>query len=213
MAVVAGRGDHLTQAARGVEFLVLAVPDAVVADVADAVAPELDAVVVHLAGALTLDVLAPHQRRASVHPLVALTGGDEGAARLRGAWMAVAGDPAAMQLVDALNGRPFAVADADRVRYHAAAVVASNHVVALLGQVERLAAGCGLALEPFLALTRGAIDDVAAHGPAAALTGPVSRGDWDTVNAHVAALPEDEREAYLALASAAARLVPAEAAR
>lgn len=192
----------LSAAADGVDLLVLAVPDQAVARVAASVHPRPDTLVIHLAGALNLDVLDPHPRRASLHPLVALDGSD----RLRGAWMAVAGDPSIAEVVAALDGRPLTVADADRARYHAAAVVAANHLVALMGQVERLAASCGLPLDPFVELARGALEDVAHRGPAAALTGPVARGDWDTVRAHLRALPEGDRAAYEALAEAAAQL-------
>jgi predicted short-subunit dehydrogenase-like oxidoreductase (DUF2520 family) len=109
-------------------------------------------------------------------------------------------------MATALGGRPFRVADAHRVAYHAAATIASNHLVALLGQVERAAAIAGVPLEAYLGLAAAALGDVERVGPAAALTGPVSRGDWDTVRRHLAALPVDEHAAYLALADAAARL-------
>ena len=97
--------------------------------------------VVHLSGSLGLDVLAPHPRRAALHPLVPLPDPEVGAGRLAaGVTFAVAGDPVAGRDGRALGGRPVAVADADRAAYHAAACIAANHVVALLGQVERVAA-------------------------------------------------------------------------
>jgi len=164
-------------------------------------------VVAHLAGALGLDVLDGHERAAALHPLVSLPDADIGAERLAGgAWFAVAGDPLVRQVVDDLGGHAFAVADLDRTRYHAAAVIASNHLVALLGQVERVAPE-GVPLEAFLGLARGTIDNVAALGAAAALTGPVARGDWATVERHLAALPEDERPAYEAMVAEARRLI------
>ena len=64
-----------------------------------------------------------------------------GVERLRGAWAAVAGDPQTAELALTLGMRPFELPDSERAQYHAAAVVASNHLVALLGQVERLARG------------------------------------------------------------------------
>lgn len=199
------RRDPATSAAAGTKLLVLAVPDGAVATLAASVRPG-DAVVVHLAGSLGLDVLAPHPRAASLHPLVALPDPERGAERLRGAWFATAGDPAVGEVVEALGGRAVAVADTDRVAYHAAAAMAANHLVALLGQVERVAAGIGVPLAAYLELARGALDDVAAVGPAAALTGPVSRGDWGTVTRHLEALPPGERPAYALLADAARRL-------
>jgi predicted short-subunit dehydrogenase-like oxidoreductase (DUF2520 family) len=200
-----GRQDDLAAAADGARLLVLAVPDGEIAVVAAAIRPG-EAVVAHLAGSLGLDVLAGHESVASLHPLVALPDAERGAARLRGAWFATAGDPLVEEVVAALDGRSVAVADADRVAYHAAAAVASNHLVALLGQVERIAASIDVPLDAYLDLARGALDDVASVGPAAALTGPVSRGDWGTVSRHVEGLPESERPAYVILADAARRL-------
>jgi predicted short-subunit dehydrogenase-like oxidoreductase (DUF2520 family) len=129
---------------------------------------------------------------------------------------AVSGEPVARLLALSLGGRVVEVADADRAAYHAAACIAANHVVALLGQVERVAASAGLDLEAFLPLTRAAVDDVAALGPRQALTGPAMRGDWDTLSRHLDALPARERAGYQAgaalatqLAESAAPIVPA----
>jgi predicted short-subunit dehydrogenase-like oxidoreductase (DUF2520 family) len=200
----------VSDAAEDVDLVVVATPDAAVAEVAERVRPRAEAVVAHLSGSLGLAPLADHPRAAVVHPLVALPDPDRGAARLRGAWFALShdGDPMGAAVVRALDGRPVTIAEGDWVRYHAAAVIAANHLVALLGQVERVAKSIGVPLAAYLDLARGALDDVADLGPAAALTGPVRRGDADTVAAHVAALPEDERAAYEALAREAARLCP-----
>jgi predicted short-subunit dehydrogenase-like oxidoreductase (DUF2520 family) len=205
---VLGRADDVTAAAAGVDLLVLAVPDAAVSPVAAAVAPVEDTVVAHLAGSLGLDVLAPHPRRAAVHPLVALPDPVVGAARLAGgAWFAVAGDLLAGEVVEDLGGRRFAVADADRAAYHAAACIASNHLVALLGQAERVAAQAGVPLAPYLDLVRTTVENVATLGPAAALTGPAARGDEATLDRHRAALATDELPTYEALVGECHRLV------
>ncbi len=203
-----GRGDDLRSAAEGVELLVIATPDAAVAEVAAAVAPRADTVVCHLSGSLGLAPLAGHPRRAVIHPLIALPDPERGADRLVGAWFGLAedGDPLAEAVVDELHGRVVRVAEADWVRYHAAAVIAANHLVALMGQVERVAASVGAPLQAYLDLARGSLEDVADLGPAAALTGPVRRGDTETVARHLAALPEEERSAYQALSEEAARL-------
>jgi len=211
VAGLLGRSDDVTAAATDVDLVIVATPDAAVADVASAIAPDDHAVVAHLSGALGLDVLAPHARRAAIHPLVSMPDPERGAARLgAGAWFAIAGDPIAARVVADLGGRPFTVADADRVAYHAAAVIASNHLVALLGQVERLAAQVGVPFDAYLDLARATLDNVADVGPAAALTGPAARGDWSTLDAHRAAIAELEREAYDALAAAARRLAVGE---
>ena len=201
-----GRSDDITGAATGVDLLLVATPDAAIAGVAARVAPNPDTVVAHLAGSLGPEVLTPHPRRAAVHPLVPLPDDGSGPARLRGAWFAVAGDHLAGRVVSDLGGRALTVPDEARPRYHAAAVMASNHLVALLGQVERVAATIGIPLEAYLDLVRATVDNVAALGPAAALTGPVARGDWETVARHLEALPQDERPAYEAMADRAAKL-------
>ena len=143
----------------------MATPDGAVPTVAAAVHPVEATVVAHLAGSLTLDALAPHARRASVHPLVPLPDPETGATRLRGAVMAVAGDPVGRQVVAALGGRAVEVADEERVRYHAAACIAANHLVALMGQVERVAGPVGLPLDAYLGLAAASLDDVVRLGP------------------------------------------------
>ena len=198
------RHDHVTHAASDVDMVVIATPDSVVAEVAPRITPADHCVVLHMSGALGLDVLKPH-RCGSLHPLVSLPNPDVGAERLRGAWMAVAGE-GFQRVAEVLGARTFPVSDKARPLYHATAAVASNHLVALMGQVERLADETGVPFEAFLALARGSLENVATLGPKDALTGPVSRGDWATVNKHLATLPDTERHLYLTLAQAAARL-------
>lgn len=201
-----GRDGDLRSAGADADVVVIATDDRSIGVVARTVEPG-DAVVVHLSGARGLDELAPHHRRAAMHPLLSLPNAEVGADRLRsGAWFAVAGDPVAAAMVEALGGRSFPIADDDRATYHAAACVASNHVVALLGQVERLAAVAGVPVEAFLDLTVGSVANVAALGAGPALTGPAARGDIETIERHRAALPADELALYDALVIAARRL-------
>jgi predicted short-subunit dehydrogenase-like oxidoreductase (DUF2520 family) len=204
------RGDPLAGAARDVDLLVIATPDAAVAGTAAAVEPVTTTVVAHLAGSLGLDVLAHHPRRASIHPLVALPEPRLGADRLlAGATFAVAGDPLAAEVVATLGGRSFTVDDDARAAYHAAACIASNHLVALLGQVERVAATAGVPLDAYLDLVRATVENVAALGPARALTGPAARGDHATLDRHRAAFDPRELPAYDAMVGLASRLVAA----
>ncbi len=202
-----GRADDQRGAAHGVDVLVIATPDDVVAEVAAAVEPDPATVVVHLSGSLGTDVLDPHHRRAALHPLVPLPNPELGARRLtEGVTFAVAGDPLARRMAEDLGGNVVEVADADRAAYHAAACIAANHVVALLGQVERVAARAGLPLEAFMGLTRAAVDDVARLGPRQALTGPAARGDWSTLARHRDAMSPAERPGYNAGVALAMRL-------
>ncbi|HUA93943.1 MAG TPA: DUF2520 domain-containing protein [Acidimicrobiales bacterium] len=208
-----GPGDDVGAAAAGVDVLCISTPDDAVAAVAQAVRPEAGTVVMHLSGSLGLEVLSPHPRRAALHPLVPLPDPDDGSRRLLGGvTFAVAGDPVVRRIVDSLGGRAVTVADADRAAYHAAACIAANHVVALLGQVERVAASVGLPLDAFLDLTRAAVDDVDRLGPRRALTGPAARGDWATLARHGRALAPEERPGYNAGVGLAVRLAAAEAA-
>jgi predicted short-subunit dehydrogenase-like oxidoreductase (DUF2520 family) len=201
-------------AGRGCELVVVAPPDAEIANVAADVAPSLEpgALVVHLSGARGLDGFGavtrdrPDVSFGVLHPLQSLPSPELGAARLAGSWCAVDGPDAVGALAVSLGMRPFRVAPERRAVYHASACVASNHVVALLGQVERLATEAGVPFDAFLPLVRATLDNTAELGPAAALTGPVARGDVATVAAHLDALPADERAAYAAGAAAAARL-------
>ena len=185
------------------DVVLLTVPDDALAEVACALAPDASRALAHVAGSRTLEVLAGHPRVASLHPLAALSSPERGAARLHGATYCVAGDPVATELVRTLHGRVITLEDSARTLYHATATVAANHLVALMGQVERLAIDSGLELEDFLALAGQALADVASDSPARALTGAASRGDVETIDAHLAAMPESERPAYVALAAAA----------
>ncbi len=196
----------------GVDLLVIATPDDVVAQVADQVTPVGSTAVIHLSGSLGLDVLSTHPRRGSLHPLMPLPDPELGSARLRsGITFAVSGDRITRQVADLLGGRSLEVDDRHRAAYHAAATIAANHVVALIGQVERVAATAGLPLDAFSGLLRTAADDALALGPRRALTGPAVRGDWETVERHRGALAamaghRTELAGYDALVGLARRL-------
>lgn len=207
-----GRGSDVSAAADGVDLVMIATPDQEIASVARAIRPVPTTVVLHCSGSLGLGVLATHVRRGSLHPLVPLPNPAIGAQRLAsGISFAVAGDARSWELAADLGGRSFEVADGDRDTYHAAAAVAANHLVALLGQVERLAATVGLPLDAFSGLVRSAVDDAMELGPRAALTGPAARGDWETVERHRDAIrtmpaPRTELAGYDAVVALARRL-------
>lgn len=200
----------------GTTAVVLAAPDAAVPEIAAHLAGHGPApggcAALHLSGALTVDPLAPLHAAGyalgSFHPLQAVADPDRGAERLRGSWFAIAGEPAALQvcrrLASGLGSRTFAVARRDRPVYHAAAVFASNYVVALLDVASRLATAAGMppdeALQALLPLAEGSLANLRELGVEGALTGPVERGDLETVRLHLRALPPRERDLYIALA-------------
>lgn len=187
------------------DAIIVCVPDSAIASVATAI-PLTSAVVMHVAGSRGLDVLEPHTRVASMHPLMALPNPEVGAQRLRDATFAVAGDPLAIELVTSLGGRPVIIHDDNRVNYHAAACVAANHLVALMASVDEIARSVGLTVDDYLPLAVASLRDVATMGPRDALTGPASRGDLSTIDAHLHAIPASERELYVALAREALAL-------
>jgi predicted short-subunit dehydrogenase-like oxidoreductase (DUF2520 family) len=203
-AVTVRHHDELTELPES-DAIILCVPDDAISVIASQL-PPTSAVVMHVAGSRSLDVLAPHTKVASMHPLVALPNGEVGSQRLAGSVFAVSGDELATELALSLGGRPITLRDEDRVRYHAAACIAANHVVALLNSVGELANSIGMAVEDFIPLAQSALDDVTTMGAMAALTGPASRGDLATIDAHLAALPDEARPLYVALANEALAL-------
>lgn len=176
--------------------------------------------VAHLSGAHGLDVLEPvlaaGARRLAIHPLQTFPDVDGALAALPGCSVAVTADDEGGRALGAslardLGARPFTLADAMRPLYHAAAVFASNDVVAVSGIAERLFAVAGVSdpVGAMAPLQRATIDNVGRLGPDAALTGPAVRGDAGTVERNLQALAEyapDAVEAYVVLAAAAVDL-------
>jgi len=204
-----------------VDAIVIAVPDRAVAEVAERLAsldlhPSIP--ILHTSGSRSTEVLRPLARRGhsvgSMHPLAAIADPVDGADRLAGATWGVEGGGAAEALAErivlACGGRAVRIAPGGKPAYHAAAVFASNYAVALLGVAERLMEQAGVEAEAartaLAALAAGAVENVAARGPAAALTGPIVRGDAETVALHLARLSADERALYCLLGREALRL-------
>lgn len=188
------------------DLVLLCVPDDAIASVAGGVRVSERHVVAHVAGSRGIQELAGHPRRGFLHPLAALPTPEVGARRLLGARYSVGGDPLVGALVATLSGRALTLSDASRARYHAAATVAANHTVALLGHLQALAEAAGMCLEDFLPLVGQAVEDAASLGVRQALTGPAARHDLTTIDRHLAAIPDEERPTYAALARAAFEL-------
>ncbi len=181
------------------DLVLLCVPDSAIAAAA-ADLPE-GPWIAHTSGATPLAALAPHRRRFSIHPLQTFVKG-RGAGQLDGAWAAVTAENAealerADWLAKELGLRPFELPDAQRVLYHAGAVMASNYLVTLYRAASRALERAGAPAEALVPLMRRTIEN------GFELTGPIARGDWATVDAHVEALRRELPEleaAYLALA-------------
>ncbi len=139
-------------------------------------------VAIHLSGSKGLDIFSNFENRASIHPLVPLPDSKVGSARLLSKIsFTVAGDKIAYDLVESLGGKVLTVDDEKRAFYHATCSVASNFLVGLMGQVEKMANECGLDLNDFIKLCEFSLEDVKNIGVKKALTGPVVRKDYLTV--------------------------------
>lgn len=200
-----------TALARNSDILLLAVPDDVLAEVAEKLAADVrpGQLVLHTSGRHGIDVLAPlaaaGARTAAFHPAMTFTGTDIDVERqcVFGLTAAEADHEQAETLVADLGGVPMWIAEEDRVTYHAALAHGANHLVTLVAQamdvLRQIGAGDPAAvLRPLLG---AALDNTLAYGDAA-LTGPVARGDASTVQAHLNALDEPIAQTYRALARA-----------
>jgi len=177
-------------AERGVELrddaalVLLCVPDTAIAEVAAGFEP--GPWVAHVSGATPLAALEPHARRFSLHPLQTFTR-RRGPEQLDGAWAALTAESAdaraaGLELARLLGLRAFELADAARPLYHAGAAIASNYLVTLYRSAALLFESAGAPPEALVPLMTRTIEN------GFELTGPIARGDWATVDAHVAAI-------------------------
>lgn len=199
----------------GTSAIFLSVPDEVLPEISMALAAHGDApggcVAFHLSGALGTDALAPLMRRGygigTLHPLQTLADPVLGARQLQGIYFATSGDPDALntarRIVHYLGGVSVSVPVAKRPLYHAAAVFASNYLAGLMNAAGRLMIQAGIpgdeALAAILPLARGGLENLERMGPARALTGPISRGDIETIRLHLRTLEPRERVLYAAM--------------
>ena len=185
------------------ELLLLCVPDRAIAEVAaeTPVGPWIG----HVSGATPLEALEPHVSRFGLHPLQSFSKA-LGPEQLDGAWGAVTAESDEARaigrwLADTLGLRPFDLSDDARSAYHAGAAMASNYLVALRAAARSLLEAAGAPPDALDPLIRGVQDT---HFE---LTGPIVRGDWETVERHLAVIraerPELE-ELYRVLAEATA---------
>lgn len=213
-------GLEPARATTGAVFL--AVPDHVVPEMAHALAGQGGApagcAAFHLSGVLTTEVLAPLHAQGyaigSFHPLQAIAHPVTGAERLPGSYVAVTGAPAAVavarRMAAALGSPVLTVPESRRPLYHAAAVMASNFLPPLLDAASRMLERAGIpydeALPALLPLVRGALANLEEAGFEAAITGPIPRGDVETVRLHLRALDPEDRRLYRLLGLALTRL-------
>lgn len=168
------------------ELVILCVPDAAIPEVAAGIDP--GPWVAHVSGATPLAALAPHERRFGMHPLQTFTRA-RGPEQLDGAWAAVSAEtPEARErgfwLARTLGLEPFELDESARALYHAGAAIASNYLVTLHRVASDLFGAAGAPPEALVPLMRRTIEN------GFELTGPIERGDWETVDRHRRAIRE-----------------------
>jgi len=186
------------------ELVLLCVPDTAIREVARGLPTE--PWIAHVSGATPLSALDPHERRFSLHPLQTFTRA-RGPEQLDGAFAAVTAETEdalekGFWLAGTLGLQPFELADDARPLYHAGAAIASNYLVTLHRVASELFRAAGAPPEALVPLMRRTIDN------GFELTGPIERGDWDTVEAHRRAIRDAAPELeplYDVLAEATAR--------
>ena len=179
------------------DLLLIAVTDDAIAGVSQRVADRVSdvAVVAHLSGFVPVAILSHlHDRGVAVgglHPLVSMPSPEIGARALAGAAAAIGGDSLAVDTLthfaDSLGMIPFELVDEARPAYHAASAAAANFVVTALGVAFELFEAAGVDREVARPLVSGVVNNLFSHGAEASLTGPIARGDTDTVVGHLAA--------------------------
>ena len=142
---------------------------------------------------------------ASIHPLVSISDAKLGAERFKAAYFCVEGDPEAVsvakQIVDDLEGISFSIETKYKTLYHASAVTACGHLVALVSAAVEMLSKCGLSEEKsqqiLLPLINSTIQNLAAQTPAEALTGTFARADVDVMQKHLEILNENSEPELL----------------
>jgi predicted short-subunit dehydrogenase-like oxidoreductase (DUF2520 family) len=200
-----------------VELIILAVPDDAIAPMAAGIRMYGGQAMIHTSGALGAEVLQPAMAAGTqigaFHPLVAFADTERAVAALHGATVAIEGDDQLATLLSTMAERIGAtavrLAPGSKAAYHAAAVLAAGGFVALLDAIAELAVVAGLdeagALAIYGPLIEGTLGNARALGIRAALTGPMTRGDVGTLEAHLAAMAAHAPGALDLYAAAARR--------
>lgn len=182
------------------DVVLIAVRDEAIVEVAERLAPHVDnaGVVAHLSGFTPVLALHEIQERGvavgGFHPLQSLPDPETGSRALRGAFVGIGGDQLGVDilthLASSLGMEPFRLDDSSRPAYHAAAAAAANFVVAALAVSADLYESAGVDPRVSRPLVERAVANVFEKGPTASLTGPIARGDIETVIGHLEAAHE-----------------------
>lgn len=181
------------------DLCIVGVRDDAIEEVAERIAPHAGSVTAaaHLAGSVGLAPLSSLADAglgiAGFHPLQSMPNAENGAARLSGSWVGItASDQAThdmlVELAVSIGTNPFDLPDDARLLYHAGASAAANYVVASLALAEQLFAAADVPWEAAHPLIEAVVQNAIELGPARALTGPIARGEVQTVRDQMAAI-------------------------
>lgn len=179
------------------DVVLIAVNDDAIVEVSSRLAPTMGkaGVVAHLSGFVPVSALRPMQELGAAvggfHPLQSLPDAETGAHALAGSFVGIGGDDLSIDtlthLASTMSMEPFRLDDVARPAYHAAAAAAANFVVTSLAVSSDLFASAGIDPRVSRPLVERAVQNVFERGPAASLTGPIARGDIETVVGHLTA--------------------------
>lgn len=214
----AGRPVSSIEKLAKADLFLLATPDGALPSTCAALAAHgafgPDSIVFHCSGALTSSALdaarAVGAQVASIHPIRSFAQPEQVLQNFAGTWCGIEGDEVALAVItplfERLGAKLVAIRPEAKTLYHAAAVFASNYLVTLGDAALAAYAGAGIvredALQMIAPLMQNTLANLLAHGPEAALSGPVARGDMETVARHAAALGQSDpqlEQLYLAL--------------
>jgi predicted short-subunit dehydrogenase-like oxidoreductase (DUF2520 family) len=186
-AVSARLAERGIESREDADVVLLCIPDTAIPAVSRGLAPG-HGWIGHTSGATPLSALAPHERRFGLHPLKSFTR-TRGAEQLDGAPAAITAESdeareIGFELAGLLGLEPFALAEEDRALYHAGAAIASNYLVTLQRAAAEIFREVGAPESGIRSLMQSVIDN------GFELTGPIARGDWDTVDRHLDVLRE-----------------------
>ena len=199
-------------------IILLAVPDDKIASLAKKLQTlnscSADTTFIHFSGLHPAEIMHQHNSAAqllSLHPLLPFADAHSGFVNLDHCPCALEGDEAILalgeQLVRSIGGQSFMIKGEQKALYHTAASIASNFLVTLIAWAQDLLTHCKIdkpeALSLLMPLVQASVENIKTKGPEQALTGPIVRGDGETLRKHLEELEKtvpDQREAYLKLA-------------
>ncbi len=197
-------GTDPVKGASGADWVFITTPDKAIRETCERIAQgggfSKGSLIIHMSGALGSNVLESARkagaRALSIHPIQSLASSEQAVRNLPGSYFSIEGDaeaiPDGREIVEALGGLLVMIPGEKKALYHAGAAVASNYLVAVLDFAVMIYEALGMrrdeAVKAIMPLVRGTVNNVERVGVPDALTGPIARGDVETVAGHIEAL-------------------------